>query len=69
MKSKLFKDTQGLDMPFDLCAPDKVSICLRLGRRAYDFAVAEAKRRNITIGEYIGELLAAAARGGERPLM
>lgn len=69
MKSKLFKDTQGLDM-MPLCAPDKVSICLRIGKRAYDYAIAESKRLNITSGEYIESLTDQAKRSGKgRPLM
>lgn len=69
MKSKLFKDTQGLDM-MPLCTPDKVSICLRISKHAYDYAIAESKRLNITSGEYIDALLNEAERtAGGRPLM
>lgn len=36
MKSKFFKDTQGLESAFESCTPDKVSVCLRLSRTAYE---------------------------------
>lgn len=67
MRSKLFKDTQGLDLPFSICAPDKVSVCLRLDRRAYDFAVEQSKRQGLTSGEYMELLLAREAGGLSRP--
>ena len=38
MKSKFFKDTQGLESTFESCTPDKVSVCLRLSRTAYELA-------------------------------
>lgn len=57
MKSKFFKDTQGLDRPFEVCAPDKVSVCLRLNRRAYDYAADQAARRRMTSGEFIEGLI------------
>ena len=34
MKSRLFTDPQGLDEPFGLCAPDKVSVCVQMDREA-----------------------------------
>ena len=57
MKSQFFKDTQGLDKPFEKCAPDKVSVCLRLSRRAYDYAAEQAVQRRITSGQYVEGLL------------
>lgn len=45
MKSKFFKDTQGLESAFESCTPDKVSVCLRLSRTAYELALAESARR------------------------
>ena len=44
MKSKFFKDTQGLESAFESCTPDKVSVCLRLSRTAYELALAESAR-------------------------
>lgn len=57
MKSKFFRDTQALDAAFERSAPDKVSVCLRLSKAAYDGAVARAQRRGMTTGAYIEALL------------
>ena len=57
MRSKFFKDTQGLESAFDSCAPDKVSVCLRLSRTAYDLALAQSAREGLTSGEYIERLI------------
>ena len=57
MKSKFFKDTQGLESAFESCTPDKVSVCLRLSRTAYDLALAQSAREGLTSGEYIEQLL------------
>lgn len=57
MRSKFFKDTQGLDRPFEVCAPDKVSVCLRLGRRAYDYVTEQAVREGATSGGFIEGLI------------
>lgn len=57
MKSKFFKDTQGLESAFEVCSPDKVSVCIRLSRRAYDLALDESSRLGLTSGEYIDRLL------------
>ena len=42
MKSRLFTDPQGLDEPFGLCAPDKVSVCVQMDREAYRHALERA---------------------------
>ncbi len=57
IKSKYFKDAQSLESAFDTCAPDRVSVCLRLSRRAYDQALRESARLGMTSGEYIDALL------------
>lgn len=57
LKSKFFKDTQGLESAFEVCSPDKVSVCIRLSRRAYDLALDESARLGLTSGEYIESLL------------
>ncbi|NLO84929.1 MAG: hypothetical protein GX096_05825 [Clostridiales bacterium] len=57
MKSKYFKDTQGLESAFEVCTPDKVSICLRISKEAYDYALSQAACYGMTSGEYIEMLL------------
>ncbi|MEG0740796.1 MAG: hypothetical protein RSB91_04015 [Clostridia bacterium] len=57
MKSKYFKDTHGLESAFEVCTPDKVSVCLRLTKCAYDYALAQSVRLGMTSGEYIEQLL------------
>ena len=57
MKSKFFKDTHGLESAFESCAPGKVSVCLRLDRRAYELALAESAREGLSSGEYIERLI------------
>ncbi|MDD3336386.1 MAG: hypothetical protein PHI98_12870 [Eubacteriales bacterium] len=70
MKSKYFKDTQGLDLPFELCSPDKVSVCLRIEKSALDYVLSESERLSITSGEYIEGLIRREARNqGGRTLM
>lgn len=69
MKSKLFRDTHGLDQPFDLDLCDKLSVCLRMDKSAYDFAVAESERMSVTSGEYIAMLLQREAEEQRRRLM
>lgn len=69
MKSKLFKDTQGLDQPFDLCAPDKVSVCLRLSKQAYDAALERSQSLRMTSGDYIEALILRDREKDERRLM
>jgi len=57
MKSRLFTDPQGLDEPFDLCAPDKVSVCVQMDREAYRHALERAASRRLTSGEYLEQLV------------
>ena len=57
MKSKFFKDTQGLESAFEICSPEKVSVCLRLSKCSYDYALRQSTRLNVTSGEYIEQLL------------
>lgn len=57
MKSKFFKDTQELDNACEACTPDKLNVCLRMGREAYERAVSEAARLQISSGEYIERCL------------
>ncbi|NLV58815.1 MAG: hypothetical protein GXY67_08590 [Clostridiales bacterium] len=57
MKSKFFKDTHELESAFDACAPDKMSICLRLNKQAYERMIAQAQRLGLSSGEYMERLL------------
>ncbi len=57
MKSRLFTDPQGLDEPFGLCAPDKVSVCVQMDREAYRHALERAASRRLTSGEYLEQLV------------
>mgnify|MGYP007039004015 FL=1 len=57
MKSRLFTDSQGLDEPFGLCAPDKVSVCVQMDREAYRHALERAASRRLTSGEYLEQLV------------
>lgn len=66
MKSKFFKDTQGLESAFESCTPDKVSVCLRLSRTAYELAPGESAREGLTSGEYIDASSASALPAGRR---
>ena len=58
MKSKFFKDTHELEPASLTCAPDKMSICLRLDKKAYERMVAQAQRLGLSSGEYMERLLA-----------
>ena len=64
MKSRLLTDTQGLDAPFDLCAPEKVSVCVQMDRRAYQQALERAAQRSQTSGEYLEQLVWQAEKNG-----
>jgi hypothetical protein len=55
MKSKFFKDTQGLCEY--RCPPDQVSICLRMDKAAYERLVTEAGRLGLTSGAYIQQMV------------
>lgn len=57
MKSKFFKDTQGLEPTLEATSPNKISVCMRLDKCAYAYAAAQAQRLNISTGEYIERLL------------
>ncbi len=57
MKSKFFKDTQGLESAFETPMPDKMIVCLRLSRRAYDLALRESAKQGLSSGEYIEWLI------------
>ena len=57
MKSRLFTDPQGLDEPFGLCAPDKVSVCVQMDREAYRHALERAASRRLTSGEYLEQFV------------
>lgn len=55
MKSKFFKDTQGLCEY--RCPPDQVCICLRMDKAAYERLVTEAGRLGLTSGAYIQQMV------------
>ena len=57
MKSKLFRDTQNLDVPFLLYEPNKLSVCLRMSREAYQLAARRAAWLGLTSGEYVERLI------------
>lgn len=57
MKSKFFKDTQGLESPTAASTPDKLSVCLRLDRRTYAYVMCEAQRLGVSSGEYLDRVL------------
>ncbi len=65
MRSKLFKDTQGLECP--PCSPERVSVCVRVSREAYAWALIEAHRLGLTSGEYLDQLILGDVRGRNRP--
>lgn len=62
MKSKFFKDTQGLESAFECCSPDKVSVCLRMDRSAYDMLLMQSCHLGLTSGQYIEALILAQAQ-------
>lgn len=57
MKSKFFKDTQGLGECYTRCPPGMVCICLRMDRVAYGQLLREAGQLGITSGDYIQRLM------------
>lgn len=59
MKSRFFKDTQGLECAFEPCTPDRISVCVRLSRKAYEQVLREAGRLGVSSGEYIDQLVLA----------
>ena len=62
LKSRFFTDTQGLDTAPVAC--DKVSVCLLLNRRAYEWLLIEAQRSHMTSGEYIDRLIGKHMKPG-----
>ncbi len=57
MKSRFFKDTQGLCEY--RCPPEQVCICLRMDREAYGRILREAERLGISSGAYIQRMVEA----------
>lgn len=55
MKSKFFKDTQGLCEY--RCPPDQVCICLRMDKAAYERLIVQAGRLGLTSGAYIQRMV------------
>ena len=69
MKSKLFLDTQGLDLPFFPSTPEKISVCLRISRESYYAAVQRAQGMGISVGEYMEFVLKKEEEeSGKKPL-
>lgn len=58
MKSKFFKDTQGLGECYTRCPPGQVCICLRMDRCLYEQLLCEAGQYGMTSGQYIQQLMA-----------
>lgn len=57
MKSKLFKDIREPISTYDICAPDKLVVCVRLNKRVYEHVLAEANRLGVSSGEYVERLV------------
>lgn len=57
MKSKFFKDTQGLGECYTRCPPGMVCVCLRMDRVVYGQLLREAGQLGITSGDYIQRLM------------
>jgi hypothetical protein len=57
VKSRFFKDTQGLGECYTRCPPDQLCICLRMSRTACGQLMRQAARLNMTTGRYIQLLL------------
>jgi len=55
MKSRFFTDTQGLD--FSPPPRDQVCVCLLMSKQAYELALHNASRMNLSSGEYIDQLI------------
>lgn len=58
MKSKLFRDAQTLDEQYTVCAPDQLSVCLRLSRQSYTWLLEEAQRQQLSSGALLEKLIA-----------
>ena len=65
MKSRFFKDTQGLGECYTRCPPDRVCICLRMNRAVYGQLLQEAARLNMTGGQYIQLLMEERSNPGD----
>lgn len=57
MKSRLFTDTHGLDVPFTDEGADRISVCLRMNRSAYIHIAKRAEKLGLTTGEYVERLV------------
>lgn len=57
MKSKFFKDTQGLGECYTRCPPGRVCVCLRMDETIYGQLLREAGQLGITSGDYIQRLM------------
>lgn len=58
MKSKFFKDTQGLGECYTRCPPGQVCVCLRMDRGIYGQLLRQAEQCGMTSGQYIQQLMA-----------
>lgn len=58
MKSRFFKDTQGLGECYTRCPPGQVCICLRMDRGIYGQLLRQAGQYGMTSGQYIQQLMA-----------
>ncbi len=58
MKSKLFRDAQILDEQYTVCAPNQLSVCLRMSRQSYAWLLEEAQRQQISSGALLDKLIA-----------
>jgi hypothetical protein len=58
MKSKFFKDTQGLGECYTRCPPGQVCVCLRMDRDLYGQLLRQAGQCGMTSGQYIQQLMA-----------
>ncbi|MBQ8149604.1 MAG: hypothetical protein IJ041_03735 [Clostridia bacterium] len=65
MKSRFFKDTQGLGECYTRCPPDQLCICLRMNRAVYGQLLQEAARLNMTGGQYIQLLMEERSNPGD----
>ncbi len=57
MKSRFFRETGELDRPLQAMDPDKLNICLRMDKQAYENLLAQAQRLGLSSGEYLERVL------------
>ncbi len=57
MRSRFFKDTQGLGDEYTRCPPGQLCVTLRMDRAAYARLLREAGRMGMTSGEYVQALM------------